>query len=433
MTARLDRQARARRVRRESVELIAPRPRDAAAALALSAFEDKLGTLAKAVRLLPALIARNAAPERARLEAQLKAGELPVPRFAYASPRPCRASLRWLDQLREEAAQLPAAGLYLAKLEELELDVALLASLGDARQVRPLAARRFGTGDELLDTHTPDGRVSLVDYSRRLLRGPALQRSEQLHVPADAADGGPSLRRIIERIATAAGLDVQVKVEPNLTAGAATGDHTVYIADRRFSVREAWRLALHEVLGHLTAAANGSRQPLRLLEWGTAFSFADQEGVALSIEAAFGVLDRGRLRSLAGRVLATRLMHAGAAFGETARELLEEYRFDAAESIAITERAYRGGGVARDANYLRGYLRVRDAIARGETTLDELRMGRVGLDALPELRALHAQGLIHAPAHCPNLTRSCFSTSSGTMPWRLPPSAAASLINVELT
>lgn len=425
------RRARARRVRRSSVEIATPRPRDPVAAQALSAFEDKLGTLAKAVRLLPALIARNAAAERARLEAQLEAGELPVPHFAYANPRPCRASLRWLDQLREEAAQLPAASLYLAKLEELELDVALLASLGDARQVRPLAARRFGTGEELVDT--PDGRVSLVDYSCRLLRGPALQRSEQLHVPADAADGGPSLRRIIERIATAAGLDVQVKVEPNLTAGAATGDHTVYIADRRFSVREAWRLALHEVLGHLTAAANGSRQPLRLLEWGTAFSFADQEGVALSIEAAFGVLDRGRLRSLAGRVLATRLMHAGAAFGETARELLQEYRFHAAESIAITERAYRGGGVARDANYLRGYLRVRDAIARGETTLDELRMGRVGLDALPELRALHAQGLIHAPAHCPNLTRSCFSTSSGTMPWRLPPSAAASLINVELT
>ena len=224
-----------------------------------------------------------------------------------------------------------------------------------------------------------------------------------------------------------------VRVEPNLTAGAASGDRTVFLADRLFTPREAWRLAVHEVLGHLTAAENGGLQPLRLLEWGTAFSFADQEGVALSIEADFGVLDRARLRALAGRVLATRSMHAGAAFGETARALHREHNFSVVEAIAISERAYRGGGVARDAGYLRGYLRVREALAGGLTTLDELRMGRVGLDALPELRALLAQGLLRPPAHRPNLTRSFFSTSAGTVPFRLPPSAAASLINVELT
>jgi uncharacterized protein (TIGR02421 family) len=416
---------------------------DRRAFAALHAFETKLGVLAKAVRLLPALTARNAAHERARLEAQLRAGELPVPHFEYASPRPCHASLRWLDQLRSEAVLLPAAELYLAKLEELELDVALLGALGDARRVRPLAARRFGTGNEALDSapdtqrganHNADTPVTLVDYSRQLLRGPALRRGHERNlIPADAPDGTPSLRAIIERVAQVAGLAVRVRVEPNLTAGAATGDRTVFVADRRFSPREAWRLAVHEVLGHLTAAANGSMQPLRLLEWGTAFSFADQEGVALCIEAAFGVLDRGRLRSLAGRVLATRHMHAGAAFGETARELMREHHFSPAEAIAISERAYRGGGVARDANYLRGFLRVRAAIARGETNLDELRTGRVGLDALPLLRALAARGLVSEPAHRPNLRRSCFSTSSGTTPWRLPPSAAASLISVELT
>lgn len=424
----------------EKPERVPAPARDASALKALAAlqeFEAKLGLLAKAVRLLPALTARNAAHERRRLEAQLRAGELPVPHFEYANPRPCRASLRWLDQLRSEALLLPAAELYLAKLEELELDVALLAALGDARRVRPLAARRFGTGEEPLPERSLDDDtvtiVTLADYSRQLLRGPALRTSAKLMLPPDAEDGAPSLRAIIENVAEVAGLSVRVRVEPNLTAGAATGDHTVFVADRNFSVREAWRLAVHEVLGHLTAAANGSMQPLRLLEWGTAFSFADQEGVALCIEAAFGVLDRGRLRSLAGRVLATRNMHAGASFGETARDLLREHHFSPVEAIAISERAYRGGGVARDANYLRGFLRVRAAIARGETNLDELRMGRVGLDALDKLRELAECGLVYAPVHRPNLSRSCFSTSSGTMPWRLPPSAAASLISVELT
>jgi uncharacterized protein (TIGR02421 family) len=381
---------------------------------ALHEFEEKLALVARAARLLPAITARNAAGERLRLQAELEAGALPVPRFEYASPKPCRASLRWLDQLRGEAKALPASALYLEKLDELELDVALLGSLGDARLVRPLAARRFGTGDErvLLE----DGPTTLLEYSRKLLLGRVVRRCQLPSLPADAPEGTACLRAIVESVARAAGLAVQVRVEPNLTAGAATGDRTVYVADRRFSPREAWRLALHEVLGHLTSAANGRSQPLRLLEWGTAFSFADQEGVALCMEAEFGLLDRGRLRSLAGRVLATRAMHAGASFGETARTLFREHAFIASEAIAITERAYRGGGVARDAGYLLGLVRVRAAIRAGLTSLDELRMGRVSLSALPELRALVRAGLAHAPTHRPNFSRSRFSTSSGTMP-----------------
>lgn len=394
-------------------------------------FEAKLHAVAGHVRLLPAITARNAAHERARLEAQLVQGLPPCPRFEYAAPRPCTANLRWLDVLRLEAAQLPAAELYREKIEELQLDLALLGSLGDSRQIRPLAARRFGTGDELVET--PAGPMRLIDYSLQLLRQHITPKPRKRTVPADAPEGEFSLRALIENIAQIAGLRVTVRIEPNLTAGAATGDRTVFLADRSFHVREAWRLAVHEVLGHLTAAQNGAAQPIRLLEWGTAFSFADQEGVALCMEDSFGVLDRARLRSLAGRVLATRRMHDGATFGETALCLYRELEFSSAESIAITERAYRGGGVARDAGYLLGYLRVRRAIAEQVTTLDELRMGRVGVHSLGQLRALRDRGLLTLPVQRPNLTRSFFSTNSGTMPWRLPPSAAASLISVELT
>jgi hypothetical protein len=113
--------------------------------------------------------------------------------------------------------------------------------------------------------------------------------------------------------------------------------------------------------------------------------------------------------------------------------LFKEHGFAAAESIAIAERAHRGGGVARDCGYLLGYLRVRAALGRGETTLDELRSGRISISALPQVRALVADGLLCAPFYRPNFSRSFFSTNSGTMPWRSPPSEAASLISVELT
>jgi hypothetical protein len=252
-------------------------------------------------------------------------------------------------------------------------------------------------------------------------------------VPAAARDGSPSLSGLIHAVALHAGLDVEVRVEPNLAAGAASGDRTVYIADRLFGEREAQRLAVHEVLGHLTSAANGRTQSLRLLEWGTAQSFADQEGVALHMEECFGLLDRGRLCSIAGRVLATDLMHACASFGECATTLLREHGFSPGEAITLTERAYRGGGVARDVSYLLGYLRVREALRTGAATLDELRMGRLSVATLPQVRELVASGLARPAVYRPNFSRSFLSTSSGTMPWRSPPKAAASLISVELT
>ena len=403
---------------------------DPRALRAARAFEEQLSFAARGVKLLPNVTARNAASERLRLQAELESGEMPVPHFEYAEARRCRDQLRQLDGLRSHAAVVPGSALYLRKLEELELDLALLASLGDRRRIRPLAMRRFGRGDQVVET--AEGPVKLIDYAHRLLRARP-RREERLTIPSDAADGEPCLRAIVETVAHAAGLDVSVKVEPKLTDGAATGDRTVYLADRKFGTREALRLAVHEVLGHLTSAANGRAQPLRILEWGTGFAFADQEGVALCAEAAFGLLDRGRLRSLAGRVLATDLMHDGASFGETAMLLYRDHGFVASEAIGIAERAHRGGGVARDCGYLLGYLRVREAVANGTTTLDELRSGRVSVAALPDVRALVAEGLLRPPHFRPNFSRSFFSHKSGTIPWRLPPSEAISLMSVELT
>lgn len=405
----------------------APDPRTLCA---MRAFEQDLALVARGVRLLPSITARNAASERVRLEKQLQSGEMPLARFEYPGARRCREQLRYAETLRGQADALPGGALYAAKLEELELDLALLSSLGDRRRIRPLAARRFGRGDQRVDT--PEGSTTLAEYAQRILVARP-RRAERLVIPSDSKDGTPSLRALVESVARAAGLEVTVKVEPNLTAGAATGDRTVFLADRRFGPREALRLAVHEVLGHLTSAANGRKQPLRIMEWGTGFAFADQEGVALSVEAAFGLLDRGRLRSLAGRVVATDSMHEGASFGETASLLFREYGFAAAESIAIAERAHRGGGVARDCGYLLGYLRVRAAVASGRATLDELRTGRVSVAALPTVRDLIAQGLLRPAFYRPNFSRNFFSTNSGTMPWRSPPSAAASLMSVELT
>ena len=125
-------------------------------------------------------------------------------------------------------------------------------------------------------------------------------------------------------------------------------------------------------------------------------------------------------------------MHRGASFAECSRTLCRDEGFSAQEAVVITERAYRGGGVARDTSYLLGWLRVHDALRRGEASPDELRIGRVSLDALPELRVLRAQGYVRGADLRPNFSRNLFSHSSGTTPRRSPPSDAASLIRLEL-
>jgi uncharacterized protein (TIGR02421 family) len=394
----------------------------------LRRMELRLKGLCMASRMLPALTAENAAAERRRLTAELQRGGMPVPDWRIARQRVPAEAFRLIDELRLAAEELPGGPLYVARLDEIELDLMLIDALGRPRAVRPLSARRYGTGDAIAPTAL--GPLPLSRCARILL-----DEVQPAHEPLEvAADGGPeSLGAHVRALADRVGLDVTVRIEPQLAAGAAAGERTVFVAPRKFGRVEARRLAVHEVLGHLVAAANGRAQPVRLLEWGTAGSFVDQEGLALYLEHVHGVMDATRLRTLAARVIAADMMHRGASFAETARKLVDDEHFPPAEAVAIAERAHRGGGVARDVGYLLGFLRVHDAITRGEATVDELRCGRVSLQALPVIAELRAEGYARSSAFRPNLCRSFSATNSGTMPLRSPPSEAASLISDELT
>lgn len=389
-----------------------------------------LACLCETARLLPALTAHNGDEERRRLIACVERGEVVEPRFEPSRRRLSPETWRWLERARRLAPASAAPQLYADRLDELELDLMMIESLGDARRVRPLAARRFGTGAAMVPTE--DGEVRVACVAEHILEAVELSYEPRV-LPASGRHGEPSLAELIRRVAGRAGLEVEVRVEPRLVASAATGERVVFIADRWFGVREALRLAVHEVLGHLVAAANGRAQPLRILELGTAGSFGDQEGVALFLEEQAGVMDSLRLKTLAARVMATDRMHSGAHFGDTTRELVRDHGFSAADAVAIAERAWRGGGVARDVGYLRGWLRVRSAISAGDTTIDELRSGRVGLLDVPAMRALDGAGLFRRAVYRPSLAYSLSATDGGTSLLTSPPSVAASFTRFELT
>jgi uncharacterized protein (TIGR02421 family) len=366
--------------------------------------------------------------ERRRLTESVAKGEHAKPRWRWEPVAVDRSVWRTLALAREVAADSEASKLYLERLEEIETELLLLESLGRSKQVRPMSARLFGTGGERIFA---ESEHTVLDAAHEILTHTPLG-DEAKTIPAASHDG-INLRDLMLAYAKHVGLHIAVRVDPDLIANAAVGERTVFIADRVFGAHEAQRLATHEVYGHLVSAFNGRTQALGVLAVGTAGSYGDQEGVAIYLEELAGLLDPCRQRTLAGRLLATHAMHAGVTFGDTARTLVKEHDFSAAAAVVLCERAFRAGGVARDAVYLTSWLRVRRAVDRGETNLGELQSGKVSLGALPELRRLAGDGRVSQPIYLSNLARSLGSTGAGTRSATFPPSLATSLTRLDAT
>jgi uncharacterized protein (TIGR02421 family) len=381
-----------------------------------------------AARLLVGSTTHSDPLERQRLTQLVATGGHAKPRWEWRPVAVDRSVWRTLAHARELAADSEASDLYLERLEELEIELLLLESLGRSKHVRPMAARLFGTGSERIFA---ESEHTVLDAAHEILtHSPAGQEAKT--IPAVSPDG-VNLRDLMLAYAKHVGLHIAVRVDPDLIANAAVGERTVFIADRLFGAHEAQRLATHEVYGHLVSAFNGRTQALGVLAIGTAGSYGDQEGVAIYLEELAGLLDPCRQRTLAGRLLATHAMHAGVSFGDAARTLVTEHAFSPAGAVTLCERAFRAGGVARDAVYLTSWLRVRRAVDRGETNLGELQLGKVSLGALPELRRLAHDGHVGQPVYLSNLARSLGKTGPGTRSATFPPSLTTSLTRLDAT
>lgn len=336
------------------------------------------------------------------------------------------------DAIRKRAEECGEPSLYVPRVDELELEHALI---GTSKAVRQRASRaRWGDGTTSLVWNGRD--TTLVELARAILARDAWAFGPR---PASAPIGARA-RRVVDdnpterlaRFAHASGLRVDVRFEPELVADAASGEHVLYLRPKDFRVGDLIRLGAHEVHGHLVAAANAREQPLSLLRIGCASSWEDQEGVALVLEQRAGALDESRLRTLAARVLAVVSWFEGATETDACRTLVE-LGVEPDCAATASRRAFRQGGTARDLAYLTGYARVAVALDEGSATLDELRMGRVSLAALPALRDLAAEGLVAPPRHRPSLAISLRETFSGTSLATSPPRRAASFTKLEET
>ena len=159
-------------------------------------------------------------------------------------------------------------------------------------------------------------------------------------------------------------------------------------------------LLQHEIGTHVLTYHNGKAQRLRLLATGLAGYDELQEGLAVLAEFLVGGLSRPRLRQLAGRVVAARCLLDGATFVETFRTLHRAHGFNQQVAFWMTMRTHRGGGLTKDAIYLRG-LRQILAYLRGGGELDPLWVGKIAVHHIPLVRELRWRGVLQPPPLVP--------------------------------
>jgi len=163
-------------------------------------------------------------------------------------------------------------------------------------------------------------------------------------------------------------------------------------------------LLAHEVGTHLLTYYNGRMQPFQQLYSGLAGYEELQEGLAVLSEYLVGGLTRSRMRQLAARVVAVRLLTEGASFVDTFRALDRDFGFNQRTAYNITMRVYRGGGLTKDAVYLRGLVAILQYVKKGGD-LNPLLVGKMAVEHIPIIKELQYRKVLKPVPMIPRYLR----------------------------
>lgn len=164
-------------------------------------------------------------------------------------------------------------------------------------------------------------------------------------------------------------------------------------------------LIQHEIGTHVVTYWNGRAQPFRLLASGLAHHDELQEGLAVFAEYLVGGLTQARLRTLAARVVAAHAVSDGAEFIDTFRLLTDQVGLRRRNAFMVAMRVHRGGGLVKDAVYLRGLHGVVDYIRQGGR-LDTLLVGKIAPEHTAIIEELQRRGVLTDPPLRPRFLNS---------------------------
>lgn len=277
------------------------------------------------------------------------------------------------------------------KQDELDRQITMLGDLNTPRF-------RYG-GLQLY------GRVNgeLSELADRLLeRIPPRARDGATAGRLGAGEFAAMARAAVERYrARYPGFAAGVAVSPEMGSGLLVSRGSLIVgAQVSIPLQRAEALIEHEIGTHALTWYNGLAQPMTLLSAGLAGYEALQEGVAVLAEYLVGGLSRPRLRLLAARVLASRRMTDGASFVENYREIHGGQRIEQRAAFTLVMRVHRGGGLVKDAIYLRGLAEVLRHLANGGE-LRPLFIGKIATEHIPVIKELTLRGVLRDPPLTP--------------------------------
>lgn len=304
-------------------------------------------------------------------------GERSEPVLEFQPPpdlRSLRAGLAYASRIAAREGRL---GIHLcSRAAELDEEASLVEQIGK-RSFRERAAlhyaRRGGDADSAAD--------ALAAAWARL----EPEQEAETGVLSDDFSSPSSLVNQLRDQSVRLGLSLPIRVDRRLAAVATVDRNGIWVrAGELLSRAEARRIAVHETFGHAVRRAAALRPANLLSSSGFALSDEDEEGRAIWLESEMGHQSRMRRIELARRHLAARACLSGASFVET-MDLLAGIGTRSTEGLPIVLRVWRGGGLAREVIYLRGYARASRTLANDPDIEAWMTRGRFSIEVAAEL------------------------------------------------
>ncbi|MEW4467838.1 tyrosine/phenylalanine carboxypeptidase domain-containing protein [Parasphingorhabdus sp. JC815] len=188
-----------------------------------------------------------------------------------------------------------------------------------------------------------------------------------------------------------------VIIDPNPGTALYTSFGNLHIAtDYQVAHSRIAPLIQHEIGTHVVTRHNGRCQPLHTLAGGLADYDELQEGLAVLAEYLAGYLPADRLRVLAARVIAAHMAVDEFSGADIYACFVDEFHMESEVAFDTALRAKRGGGLTKDALYLKGLSELL-AYLHHDGELEILFLGKFALKQLHSLEKLLEQGIILPP------------------------------------
>lgn len=359
-------------------------PREGGLEPAAREADERLAEVSDAFDLLLDLTPTNADEAFAEFE---RGGGARAPCFTYrdreTEPALLREQLAALDLDSVEEATL--SELFRQKRDELELRIETLLARGTPAALE-CTRKLYGDVEDALFTLAQD-ILERFPEEENLKGRPVLDAAGFARLAEAELDHYRSIDP---------GLQSTVAVRDDVTGLMVSNGNLLVGRSVKIPVARVQALLQHEIGTHVLTWCNGLASPLKLLHCGLARYEELQEGLAVLSEYLSSGLDSGRLRLLAARVVAVRLLIEGAEFIETFRALAGGHGFERMTAFTVTMRVYRGGGLTKDAIYLRGLARLREHLSAGGR-LEPLFAGKIGTEHVSVIQDLLQRGVLQSP------------------------------------